>query len=375
MTEKRACHAACLHKGENNTVNQKKCSFLKLFVFVVLAALGLMAANHILMDKEAKKGIYAIRYEKKDTIDVVFFGNSHANNGFLPMELWDDYGYTAYSMTMMSQTFPLIYYCAEDAVRLQAPELMVVDIFAATSYSNDFDNMHKTVDCLTFPTRMKAIREFVPENKKTEYYFPLYLYHDRWDELEAKDVLPYFLRYAPKQNARKGVTLVQDQVICKKPEEAIRMAFSDEKCELSDDARYWYHRLKALCDANGCELLFVVIPYEAPVGGTEEATIEQMKLYNATEQWCQENGVGYVNLFRNIDDMDFNFATDMQDVSHVNILGALKVTDEVGKYIHEYYKITDSREISSVKEDWDLFYQLYETERDQAIAGCGGSER
>ena len=34
---------------------------------------------------------------------------------------------------------------------------------------NDFDNMHKTVDNLTFFTRMKAIKEFVPEEKKLEY--------------------------------------------------------------------------------------------------------------------------------------------------------------------------------------------------------------
>lgn len=356
-------------------MNQRKLNFLKLFVFVALAAFGLMAVNHILTDKVGKKSIYAMRYEEKETIDVVFFGNSHANNGFLPMELWNDYGYTAYSMTMMSQTFPLVYYCAEDALRLQAPELLVVDLFAATSYRNDFDNVHKTVDSLTFPIRMKAIREFVPEDKKTEYYFPLYLYHDRWDELEVKDVLPYFLRYAPKRNARKGATLVQAQIACNKPEGAIKEAFSFEKYELSEEARDWYHRLKSLCDANNCQLLFVVIPYEAPVGGTEAETIEQMKIFNATEQWCQENGVGYLNLFRNIDDMDFNFATDMQDVSHVNILGAQKVTDVVGKYIHEHYKITDSREIPSVKEDWDLFYQLYKAERDQAVAACGGSGR
>lgn len=127
--------------------------------------------SHILEYKVVKKNIYAIKYEENDTIDVMFFGNSHANQVFLPMELWKEYGYTSYSMTQMSQTFPRVYYCVEDAIKLQHPDLVVVDLFAATSYSNNFDNMHKTLDNLTFTTRMQAINEFVAEDKKQNTYF------------------------------------------------------------------------------------------------------------------------------------------------------------------------------------------------------------
>lgn len=150
--------------------------WIRLLVFAAIFLVFLMEVNVILEDKVAKKNLYAIRYDERDTIDIILLGNSHANNAFLPMELWDGFGYTAYSM---SQTFPLVYYCAEDAIKLQHPDLLVVDLFAATSVSNDFDNMHKTVDNLTFPTRMQAIEEFVAKEKRTEYRFPLYLYHDR----------------------------------------------------------------------------------------------------------------------------------------------------------------------------------------------------
>lgn len=347
----------------------------QLLLFVILFFIGLMIVNHILEDKGAKKTLYAIRYEKPDTIDVIFLGNSHANNAFLPMELWDDYGYTAYSMTMMSQTFPLVYYSAEDAIKLQHPELLVVDLFAATSYSNDFDYMHRTVDNLTFSTRMQAIWEFVPEDKRTEYLFPLYLYHDRWENLELKDFLPYFLRYTPKRNARKGVTLVTDWTACTEPTTALDYAYNGETVELTEEALYWYCRLKELCDENDVELLFVVVPYETPVGGTVDGTIGQMKMYNATEEWCSENSVGYLNLFRNLDEMEFDYGTDMQDVSHVNILGAEKVTEAVGRYIVQNYDISCSRNNEEVSALWDNFYELYLTEKNAAIAACGGTGR
>ena len=354
--------------------NSKK-DIHRLLLFVILFFIGLLTVNHILTDKDAKKTLYGIRYEKSDTIDVIILGNSHANNAFLPMELWNDYGYTGYSMTMMAQTFPLVYYSAKDAIKLQHPELLVVDLFAATSYSNNFDNMHKTIDNLTFSTRIQAIQEFVHEEKRMEYLFPLYLYHDRWADLEIKDFIPYFLRYTPKRNARKGATLVTDWIACEEPTEALEYAYNGEKVELSEDALYWYGRLKELCDENEVELLFVVVPYEAPVGGTVGGTIDQMKMYNAVEGWCSENSVRYLNLFRNLDEMEFDYGTDMQDVSHVNILGAEKVTEAVGRYIAQNYDITCGWDDEDTSALWDNFYELYLAEKNAAIAACGGTGR
>lgn len=346
-----------------------------LLLFVSLFFIGLMIVNHILEDKAAKKSLYAIRYEKSDTIDVIFLGNSHANNAFLPMELWNDYGYTAYSMTMQSQNFPLVYYSAEDAIKLQHPELLVVDLFAATAYSNNFDNMHRTVDNLTFSTRIQAIQEFVSKDKRAEYLFPLYLYHDRWEALELKDFIPYFLRYTPKRNARKGVTLGTDWTVCAEPTEALSYAYNGEKEELTENTLYWYGRLKELCDENEVELLFVVVPYEVTVGGTVDDTVEQMKMYNTTEEWCSENSVGYLNLFRNLDEMEFDYGTDMQDTSHVNILGAEKVTEYVARYIAQNYDITCSRSDEETSALWNNFYELYLIEKNAAIAACGGTGR
>lgn len=128
-------------------------------------------------------------------------------------------------------------------------------------------------------------------------------------------------------------------------------AFKGEASQLSDESRYWYGRLKTLYEENNTELLFEVVPYQMPIGATEEATMENMKLYNATEDWCEENGVGYLNLFRELDGMHFDFSTDMQDVSHVNILGAEKVTRAVGEYISGNYDITDGRSDHSINED------------------------
>ena len=345
-------------------------SIIYLAGFLISISVLMSICNLVLVDKNAKKNMYALRYEEPDIIDVIFLGNSHANNAFLPMDLWENYGYTAYNFSQMSQTFPLVYYSAEDAIKMQHPRLIVVDLFAATSYGNDFDNMHLTVDNLTYATKMKAISEFVTEDKKLEYYLPLYLYHDRWDELEIKDFIPFFLRYSPDRNPRKGATFVSDWKECIFPLEAIQCAYSDDETVLSEETIYWYCRLKNLCYENGTLLLFVVVPYEQPIGGTEESTIENIRLFNATEKWCEENNVGYLNLFRNLDEMRFDFATDMQDESHVNILGAQKVTCEVGRYIGNHYNVQDCRNNPNISVKWNDIYNDYLVEKGNAENAC-----
>lgn len=214
---------------------------------------------------------------------------------------------------------------------------------------------------------MQAIHEFVPEQLKLEYYVPLYLYHDRWQEVEYKDFLPYFLRYSPSRNERRGATLVTDWSACNNPAMDIENAGI---CTMSDESIYWYERLKDLCDENNVQLLFTVVPYECPVGSNVGATVEQMRLFNATEKWCKENGVDYISLFDYIDEMEFDYSTDMQDVSHVNVLGALKVTDQIGKYLNSDYELEDYRSNAEIADSWEAAYQRYVTERDAATAEC-----
>lgn len=344
-----------------------KSEFKRFIFFIILGIIGLEVCFFVLTDKGAKKNMYALRYEPRNTVDIIFGGNSHANDAFLPMELWDEYGYTGYSYSQMSQTFPLVYYSMEDAIRLQHPNLVVVDLFAALSFENDFPNVHLTIDNLSFPTRLKAIYEFVPKSQRLEYLLPFYLYHDRWDELEKKDFIPYRLRYSPFRNPRKGVTLESDWKLCQAPQSALECFERRESIELSDTLIEWYGRFKDLCEKNNAQLLFVVVPYQIPIGGDEESTVSNMKMYNATEKWCEENGVGYFNVFQVLDEMEFDYSTDMRDTSHVNVLGAEKVTLAVGSYIHDHYDIVDHRNEQDISKRWNKYFTAYVAEKSAVV--------
>ena len=349
---------------------------LKYLERIMVFALGFLVlfsgVNHVLVDKTAKKTMYGIRYEKK-SMDVMFFGNSHASNAFLATELYEKHGITAYNMGMMSQTFPLVYYTIEDAFRFQKPKVVVVDLFAATSFGNDFGLMHVTVDNLTFKTRLQAIREFIPKEKQMEYYFPFYLWHDRWKSVEVKDFLPYFMRYSPRRNARKGVTIKDEQVACEDPMKVKNLEPEETTNDgLSEQEIFWLQRIKTLCEEKDAQLFFVVVPYSAPVGGSTKDTLIQMELYSKIQKWCEENAVDYLSMFEHTEEMQFDYATDMYDSSHVNVLGAQKITTFLGDYISEHYELPDSRLQPDRAKKWDEYYRLYSVERDAAIEKVAG---
>lgn len=56
------------------------------------------------MHNRSASGILA---EPENTIDMIVVGNSEAYTSIIPMELWNDYGYTSYVCASPEQSLPL----------------------------------------------------------------------------------------------------------------------------------------------------------------------------------------------------------------------------------------------------------------------------
>ena len=85
---------------KNHEEKSKGKPVVRLICFLLLFAVLFLCVNHVLADKLSKKNIYGIRLEPKDSIEVVFLGNSHANNAFLPMEILRIYGILSHGLDL-----------------------------------------------------------------------------------------------------------------------------------------------------------------------------------------------------------------------------------------------------------------------------------
>lgn len=67
----------------------------------------------------------------KDTFDVILAGSSTIMYGIHPLQLYDEFGISSYSLTTAAQRIPLTYYLVKEALREQHPQLVVIDVYYA----------------------------------------------------------------------------------------------------------------------------------------------------------------------------------------------------------------------------------------------------
>lgn len=84
------------------------------------------------------------------------------------------------------------------------------------------------------------------------------------------------------------------------------------------------------------------------------------KKYRGQTMFAEMNNVPYVDLNRIdiLDEIGFDGATDFYDKGHVNVDGAMKMSDYVGKCLQENFGLEDKRNLPGY-EEWDALAENY----------------
>ena len=72
---------------------------------------------------------------ERNTVDVLFFGSSHAVSSFSPQILYDRYGITSYNLGCEQQNLITYYYLLKEALRFQKPKAIVLDCYILFPYN------------------------------------------------------------------------------------------------------------------------------------------------------------------------------------------------------------------------------------------------
>ena len=65
--------------------------------------------------------------EPKDSLDVVFVGDSSIYKGVSPMQLWHEHGIASYNYASPTQRVWDSYYCVKEVLNYQKPKVIVMD--------------------------------------------------------------------------------------------------------------------------------------------------------------------------------------------------------------------------------------------------------
>lgn len=319
----------------------------RIGAFLLLFSLLFSVVSYGLRDKRYAAAGSSIYHEPKGSIDVVFLGSSHMLNAVAPMQLWRDFGLASNNLAQNGQTLAVSYYALLEALRVQQPRLIVLDVYKIVQESLiDSDaSLHYTLDCMEFGVpKLRAITDLLPPDRWGEYLFDIVAYHDRWKELTPQD---FQLLDLTEKGAEALFTV--------EPMPDFRPIPADETAEPPQTAADYLERIVRLCRERQVELLLVAVPYGVP----EPDDLHRQQSVNWVTAWAEERGVPFVNLMYRTEELGFDFGTDMADGAHVNWRGMAKVTGWLGAYLTEQYDLPDHRGEAAYA-SWDLTLDAYE---------------
>jgi hypothetical protein len=298
--------------------------------------------------------------EKKDSLDVLFLGNSDMYRGVLPIELWDNYGIASYIYTTPGQRTWTGYYILEDALLYQHPKLIVYNVDSINksnqsqeaNYRKSFDNMKLTTNKINAITDKRF--EFKLEDK-ADYIFPILRFHDRWRELTEDD-----FKYAYNEHfSYKGYDLIATT----KPSTIgdTYMEDKNETFEMVDYVEEYLDKIVERCKEENIKLLLVEIPT------TDSWDLARSKTIS---EYAKKNNLTFLDLNLHLEEMNFDWYNDTPDAGdHLNIYGAEKVSKYLGDYLKANYEIPDRRNdeaYSQWNEDSKIFHKDVEDAKREA---------
>lgn len=312
--------------------------------FWLILALVIHGLTFITRNKNEAELVRPYYDEPKNSLDVVFVGSSHVMCGIYPMELYREYGIAAYDYTSSALVLPQAYYQVVEALKTQTPEVLVLDI-SGVFYGNikvgSPEYVHVQLDNMKWSlNKIRAINDLIEDPAdRLEYYFPLLKFHTRWKELTSED----FKRITGDS---KGAHVSEEVLEGALPYDIVPRDYTTPISEYPEE---YLRKILDYCRDRGVQILLLNLPFIA-----NEAA--QGK-YNAVYAIAEEYGVPYLNLMHHLDDIGFDYDTDLKDSSHCNRSGAEKVTSYVGRYLKENYDLPDRREDAAYAADWDAAYE------------------
>lgn len=346
----------------------KKIYFKRLlefvFFFMILAA-SLNFLSRLFLPKWVEKKdnyerllIDSFYKEKKNTIDLMFLGNSDSYYGIYPMELWNSYGITSFNYSKPGARVWIDYYNLKNILKQQKPKYLFysVDDFFFTKQSKNGDIMKSITGMKESFNKLNAIADNNVQKKielKLTYVFPVIRFHSRYNELNSDDFKYTFKKaYMPT----KGVVVSDDVTPFRYKKDYMNKKRKVEKIE--EKNKKYIDKIVKLCKDNDIQLVFYELPSADSWG---------YKRHEEVKKYATENNIPFIDLNVGSDKIDVNWDIDSRDGGdHLNVLGALKATKYIGEWINSNCDLDNHKNDEKYK-SWNEDHKKYLKLKEKAL--------
>lgn len=358
--------SAAVERQNRNEKNMKKRGKNILSMGAVLAVFCAAFAliSMLLQPKymtELEEGSFISQYYREaGGHDVIFLGDCEVYANFSPMELYRNYGITAYIRGTPQQLVWMSYYVAEETFRYETPRVLVFNVNAmrcSEPVSEAYNRL--TIDGMRWSGSKAGIilASMTEEERFLSYVFPILRYHSRFDKLTGED---FAYLFQVKDNTFNGYQLHTETV----PAGSLPVKKVLADYRFGDICWEYLDKLRLLCGENGTELVLVKAPSLYPYWYEEYE--EQIREYAAAY------GLSFYNFVERAEEIGLDFSEDTYDGGyHLNLSGAVKLSRYFGSILTEGHGLEDRSGDPEVAAVYDKKLQGY----DEAIENSVRSGR
>ncbi len=310
---------------------------LKAVVFALIFALLLLGFTKLLTysgDYNNYQRIGGFYKEEKNTLDAVYVGSSNVYAFWNPLSAWEDHGIAVYPYSCTRMHFLVSEEVIKEARRTQPDALYIVNLNSINGEQMNVVKYHYLFDYMPFSlNKLRMIQKLgsisgLTWKEKLELCFPLYRYHDRWSEIQEKDL--YFpldghkgtSNYSTYRNTFTDVseTLITAEGTSPLPDYILEPAMS----------------LMDYCEKENVRVLFVTVPRTE-----SEKRVQEL---NTLCGLLRSRGFDVLDLLNGMDVLELDPAQDYYNLQHTNIHGSLKFTSYLSAYLVEHYGFSNKRD-------------------------------
>ncbi len=297
------------------------------FIMFVLGLVGLLiGSSYIFLPKSNEKNsgmeefkANGILGEKANSIDILFIGDSELYSSVIPLQLWDEKGYTSYNCGTSGQTLDYTAVMLNRTFEKQSPKIVVLEAHA-------------------------IYRKFTVKNvlfTKTADYFSVFRYHNRWKTMKIQEMnKPAEYTFTDECKGYRFSTKVKASENAK-----THMKPSDKSAPIEKLNRQSVLKIKKFCDEKGAKLILVSTP---------STKCWNYMRHNGIEAFAKELQCEYIDMNLMKKEIPIDWDKDTRDKGdHLNYFGAKKVTSYLSEYLESTALLTDKRGNPDY-EKWDL---------------------
>lgn len=327
---------------------------LVVFIFISMSRI-FIPENGATEDGMENRISMAYRGEDKDSLDVIFVGNSDIYRGLSPVDLYYESGITSAVAGKPNNDLQNIKGDIKDILRYQKPKVIVLEtdcMFESRNFT--FSKKSSASEKSTPMSTFKGIKSMIKNGDSAiisgiNFHFPLIKYHDNWSKLTLKSILGSHRNFYKFSN--KGMAF-SNKVDPYSASPSYMTDYANKKENLTSENEAAFKAICDICSENGIRLVLMTVP-SANTWNDAKSDIVQRK--------AAENGLTYYDYNRSYPE-GFDWGTCSKDGgNHLNYTGALTVTkDFAGRLVNEMGMAPSDltkEQVQQWREDYRFFHE------------------